>query len=91
MAGAKYRGLLRSQARTTQVKRLSQIPTAIFAIVFASRGAMIKTSAHFLNSMCKTSSEIFFQVDHSSSSRNISTGDETLDAGWSFKSFGLKK
>ena len=38
------------------------------ARVFADKGAITMISAHFRSSMCRTSSPIFFQLDHSSSS-----------------------
>ena len=41
-----------SAASTADVRRLSAIPWAIFASVFALHGAITKTSAHELNFMC---------------------------------------
>lgn len=46
MAGQAKRGLEKSQARSKHESKLSQMPVAAFAIVLASRGAMMRTSAH---------------------------------------------
>lgn len=49
IAGAINIGFLSTgQARTMQVDKLSQIPFAILANVFASKGAMIRMDAQFL-------------------------------------------
>lgn len=48
--------LLKSQQRTTRDRVLSQIPFTVLARVLAESGAMRRMSAHFLNSICRTSS-----------------------------------
>lgn len=63
---------VKSHALITQVKRLSHIPLTIFAIVLADRGAIKIISAHFLSSICRTGSPLFYQVLHSFSSVNTS-------------------
>ena len=60
---------VRSHARQTQVRQLSARPTASFARVFASSGAMANTAAHFRSSMCKTGSpRSYRRPGHSSAS-----------------------
>jgi len=49
MAGASSIGLAGSQARTMQVRRLSQSPLASLARELADRGATTSKSAHFLS------------------------------------------
>ncbi|RNA34097.1 hypothetical protein BpHYR1_009861 [Brachionus plicatilis] len=55
MAGQMITGLALmfsiSHARITLVNKLSHIPLLILARLFAPRGAIRKTSAHFLSSM----------------------------------------
>lgn len=68
IAGQKSRGLLRSQARMTQVSKLSQMPLATFPRVLASRGATSMRSAHLRRSMWRTGSDRHFHISHSSAS-----------------------
>mmetsp|Transcript_18570 Transcript_18570/g.35387 ORF Transcript_18570/g.35387 Transcript_18570/m.35387 type:complete len:240 (+) Transcript_18570:657-1376(+) len=72
IAGAISILLRKSHARTTQVSRLSQMPFAIFAKVFAESGAMTSISAQRRRSMCMTGSPTVFHLCHSSSSPAIS-------------------
>mmetsp|Transcript_1950 Transcript_1950/g.6082 ORF Transcript_1950/g.6082 Transcript_1950/m.6082 type:complete len:229 (+) Transcript_1950:485-1171(+) len=58
MAGASTNGLSTSQARATQVNRLSQIPFASLPRVLAESGAIRKRSAHLRNSMWSTGSSL---------------------------------
>ena len=53
-------------ALTTHDRRLSHNPWASFANVLADSGAIIKTSAHFLSSIWRTSSPSFQSSGHSS-------------------------
>lgn len=57
----------RKATLTTQVKRLSQNPWAIFASVLADSGAMRRQSAQRRSSICRTGSPTSFQACHSSS------------------------
>jgi len=90
MAGANTTGLAVSHARQTHVRQLSHRPTASFASVFASSGAMTNTSAHFRNSMCSTVSPRSYQSPasrpgHSSASRITMEGSRfggTGDGGF---------
>lgn len=59
---------MKSQARTTLVRQLSQRPWAILASELAESGAMISRSAHLRRSICSTGSPLFCQTCHSSSS-----------------------
>lgn len=65
IAGEKYKGFLKSHARTTLVNKLSHKPFEILANVFASRGAIRSMSAHFLETNTKllVMSEIQLSVD----------------------------
>eukprot|EP01018_Ginkgo_biloba_P018219 Gb_15592 [translate_table: standard] len=51
IAGAIKRGLLKSHARTIQVRRLSHRPPATFASEFADSGAITIASAHCRSSI----------------------------------------
>lgn len=68
MAGQKNNGLSKSHARVVHSSKLSHIPPAILANVFASNGAMSITSAHLPKSMCNTGSSRFSHKLHSSAS-----------------------
>ena len=59
-------GLVKSQARTTLVRQLSQRPWAILANELAESGAMTNRSAHLRRSICSTGSPLFCQTCHSS-------------------------
>lgn len=71
IAGQKNNGLPKSHARVVHSTRLSQIPVAIFANVFASSGAINIRSAHLPSSMCNTGSSRFDHCCHSSESPNM--------------------
>lgn len=49
IAGATINGFFKSHALQTLVTKLSHIPFAIFANVFADNGAINNTFAHFLS------------------------------------------
>ena len=51
IAGASTTGFVASHARHTHVRQLSHSPSASFARVFASSGAIRNRSAHFRSSM----------------------------------------
>ncbi len=59
---------MKSQARTTLVRQLSQRPWANLASELAESGAMTSRSAHLRKSICSTGSPLFCQTCHSSSS-----------------------
>ncbi len=59
---------MKSQARTTLVRQLSQRPWAILASELADSGAMTSRSAHLRRPICSTGSPLFCQTCHSSSS-----------------------
>ena len=63
---------LKSQARKTQLSRLSASPFENLAIVFAESGATKRISARSLNYMCKTGSDRYCQASYSSWSSNLS-------------------
>lgn len=73
MAGQKNNGFSKFHARVVHNSKLSQMPLAILANVFASSGAITSTSAHLLSSMCSTGSSRFDHIDHSSSSLKSDT------------------
>lgn len=73
MAGQKNNGLSKFHARVVHNSRLSHIPPAILANVFASNGAISITSAHLHKSMCRTGSSRFCHKFHSSASVNTVT------------------
>ena len=70
-----------SHARKTHVTRVSLSPFASFASVLALHGAMRKTSAHRLRSMCATGSPTVPHARHSSSSAKTSSGGSGRSAG----------
>lgn len=73
MAGQKNNGLSKFHARVVHNSRLSHIPPAILANVFASSGAITMTSAHLPKSMCSTGSSRFCHKFHSSVSVRTGT------------------
>mmetsp|Transcript_11615 Transcript_11615/g.71432 ORF Transcript_11615/g.71432 Transcript_11615/m.71432 type:complete len:300 (+) Transcript_11615:2280-3179(+) len=66
MAGATITGFWKSHARKMHVNRLSASPHASLASEFALSGAIRKTSAQFLKSMCMTGSPFRRHWFHSS-------------------------
>lgn len=69
-------GFAKSQARTTQVSRLSARPLAAFARELADSGASSSTSAQRRNSMCSTGSPTERHCLHSASSFERTGRDE---------------
>lgn len=77
IAGQKNSGFSKFHARVVHNSRLSQMPVAILANVFASSGAINIKSAHLPSSICRTGSSRFDHISHSSASLRISAPTAT--------------